>query len=90
MEDVFGRKLGDPYSGAITFPGEPPPAGEARFLDYGHVMLESQFPPRLLFEYKNIADSRYLLATTNNPWSEVPANAVVKNLSAGEANHKYF
>ena len=90
VEDVFGRKLGEPYSGAITFPGEPPPAGEARFLDYGHVMLESQFPPRLLFEYKNIADSRYLLATTNNPWSEVPANAVVKNLSAGEANHKYF
>jgi len=70
VEDVFGRKLGEPYSASIVMPNEPPPQGEVNFLDYRrYVMLEAQFPPRYLFEYQNItANSRYFLTKVENPW----------------------
>ena len=70
VEDVFGRKLGEPYSANIVMPNEPPPQGEVSFLDYRrYVMLEAQFPARYLFEYKNItANSQYFLAKIENPW----------------------
>jgi uncharacterized protein YfaS (alpha-2-macroglobulin family) len=91
VEDVYGRRLEKPAVLSITVPDEPPPVGRARFLDYGHAMLEAQFPPRFLFEYANIArDSWYLAGPAKNPWAE-PSGAVVRHtLSPGKPNVKYF
>jgi hypothetical protein len=64
--------------------------GSARFLDWGHAILEAQFDPRLLFEYKNIApDSRYNVTGTKNPWATVITDNVV-NLKPGKVNDRYF
>jgi hypothetical protein len=91
VEDVYGRTLGAAWAGSVTLPNEPPPYGEARFLDYGHTMLEAQFPPRFLFEYTNITEnSSYLLAANNNPWNKSLNNSTRINLTPGKINNKYF
>ncbi|GHV87407.1 hypothetical protein AGMMS50255_7030 [Spirochaetia bacterium] len=91
VEDVYGRKLGEPYTCDITVPDEPPPVGSASFLDRGQKILEAQFEPRFLFEYKNIAEgSTYTLATTINPWSAVPGSNTVVDMVPGKANNRYF
>jgi uncharacterized protein YfaS (alpha-2-macroglobulin family) len=91
LEDVYGRKLGAPYSCEITLPEEPPPEGEVRFLGWRHHMLEAQFPPRFLFEYRNIApDSWYLLAKSKNPWADVPGDFTRRALEPGTPNNRYF
>ena len=90
VEDVFGRKLNEQYSCDIVVPDEPPPEGEARFLDYGHAMLEAQFPPRFLFEYKNIApNSFYRIAASLNPWMN-PTESRRVDLLPGSVNARYF
>jgi len=101
VEDIFGRKLIEPYSAVIVMPDEPPPQGEVKFLDYRrHTMLEAQYSGRYLFEYLNVtANSSYKLAAINNPvipsadnnywrlhWEKVPA---VK-INPGSANTRYF
>ena len=89
--DVYGRTLTEPYSFDIVVPPEPPPEGEANFLDYGHAMLEAQFPPRFLFEYKNIASpSWYSLASSPNPWIKNPEGAKTVELIPGKPNSRYF
>ena len=89
--DVYGRTLSQPYSFDIVVPPEPPPEGEANFLDYGHAMLEAQFPPRFLFEYKNIAvGSWYSLASSPNPWLKNPEKTTRIELVPGKANSKFF
>ncbi|MCL1959422.1 MAG: alpha-2-macroglobulin [Spirochaetes bacterium] len=92
IEDVFGRKLSEPYSCNIVVPDEPLPQGEVIFLDYRkHVMLEAQFPPLYLFEYKNItANSSYMLQAKQNPWSKNWDNASYINLTPGKANTRQF
>jgi uncharacterized protein YfaS (alpha-2-macroglobulin family) len=91
VEDVYGRKLSAPYSCDIVVPKEPPPRGEANYLGYGVAMLEAQFPPRFLFEYKNIAaDSSYSLTASKNPWSAMPSNTPRINMTPGKINEKYF
>ncbi|MDR0878182.1 MAG: hypothetical protein LBN21_09025, partial [Treponema sp.] len=91
IEDVYGRKLSEVYTCDITVPDEPPPVGSASFLDYGQSMLEAQFPPRFLFEYKNIAeDSSYVLAATKNPWSALPAGSRRIDMVPGKVNDRYF
>ncbi|MDR2717887.1 MAG: alpha-2-macroglobulin [Treponema sp.] len=91
VKDVYGRTLGKAWSGDVEMPDEPPPYGNAQFLDYGHAMLEAQFPPRLLFEYTNIAaNSSYLLVGTNNPWSTYLSDSARVNLTPGQTNFKYF
>ena len=90
-EDIYGRALSEPYSFDIVVPAEPPPEGEANFLDYGQAMLEAQFPPRFLFEYKNIAEgSWYSLAKTLNPWAGNPEDTSRFDLEPGKANARYF
>jgi len=92
VEDVFGRRLSEPYSANIVMPNEPPPQGTVNFLDYRRqVMLEAQFPPRYLFEYSNItANSQYLLSARNNPWSSDWDDASRFLLTPGAANTRYF
>ncbi|MDR1837903.1 MAG: hypothetical protein LBQ89_09640, partial [Treponema sp.] len=92
VEDVFGRKLSEPYSANIVMPAEPPPQGQVNFPDYRrYVMLEAQFPPRYLFEYRNITEySRYLLSAKNNPWNTNWDNASLFELLPGTANTRYF
>jgi uncharacterized protein YfaS (alpha-2-macroglobulin family) len=91
VEDRYGRGLEKPAALTITVPDEPPPEGAVRFLDYGHAMLEAQFPPRFLFEYTNIApDSWYLVASTKNPWAALPDTAPRRFLTPGKTNSSYF
>jgi uncharacterized protein YfaS (alpha-2-macroglobulin family) len=93
LEDVYGRSLEKPAVLAIAVPDEPPPVGSARFLDYGHAMLEAQFPPRFLFEYANIdrdRESWYRIAGTKNPWAKFPDSLAGHVLSPGEPNFKRF
>ncbi|MDR0313515.1 MAG: alpha-2-macroglobulin [Treponema sp.] len=90
VEDIYGRRLSAAYSGDVVVPDEPPPEGEARYLDYGHAMLEAQFPPRFLFEYKNIANnSWYQITGTRNPWAAV-SNIPSITLTPGRTNARYF
>ena len=91
VEDIYGRNLSQAFSCDIVVPDEPPPVGEANFLDYGHAMLEAQFPPRFLFEYKNIVpDSWYILAKSNNPWKKKYPEASSISVSPGKTNARYF
>jgi uncharacterized protein YfaS (alpha-2-macroglobulin family) len=92
VEDVYGRPLEKPAVLSITVPEEPPPVGSARFLHYGHAMLEAQFPPRLLFEYSNIAPDReswYRIGGSKNPWAK-PGARTGHTLVPGKPNVKYF
>jgi uncharacterized protein YfaS (alpha-2-macroglobulin family) len=91
LRDVYGRHLGKSYERALTSRPEPPPIGSVNFLDWGNSMLEAQFEPRFLFEYKNIADSSfYRLEQKNNPYSnEAPKTTTVK-LQGFEKNYTYF
>ncbi|MDR1445257.1 MAG: hypothetical protein LBI90_00025, partial [Treponema sp.] len=73
MEDIYGRKLAWDFTAEIKVPDEPPPVGEVRFLTWNgsHRMLEAQFKPRFLFEYRNIAPGGwYELGAQNNPFSQ--------------------
>jgi uncharacterized protein YfaS (alpha-2-macroglobulin family) len=92
-EDVYGRKLPSPHSGVVQVPPPPQPRGDVTFLNYhdSHEMLEAQFDPRYLFEYKNIApNSWYEAASQNNPYSSVLMNPRRVNLVPGELNTRYF
>jgi len=91
IEDVYGRTLGKAWSADIVVPNEPPPQGEAQFLDSGHAMLEAQFPPRFLFEYKNIdTNSSYLLVKSDNPWNKSLDESSRIYMTPGKVNNKYF
>ncbi|MDR1445599.1 MAG: alpha-2-macroglobulin, partial [Treponema sp.] len=53
-------------------------------------MLEAQFKPRFLFEYRNIAPGGwYELGAQNNPFSQA-AEPARFYLNPGEKNHRYF
>ncbi len=89
VTDVFGRRLSAPFSGAVRIPDEPPPEGAAAFIDSGYRMLEAQFHPRMLFEYKNIREgSWFSLGSTKNPFRN--DNPVKTELDPGEKNTRYF
>ncbi|MDR0998555.1 MAG: hypothetical protein LBL70_05760, partial [Treponema sp.] len=92
VEDVYGRKLEAPYACMITVPDEPPPEGEVRFLGWWNNMLEAQFSPRFLFEYRNIApESWYILAKSKNPWADVSEGDITRiELEPGKPNNRYF
>jgi uncharacterized protein YfaS (alpha-2-macroglobulin family) len=91
-EDMYGRKLTRPYTAEIRVPDEPPPVGEVRFLTWNgsHRMLEAQFKPRFLFEYRNIAPGGwYELGKQDNPFSRA-AEPLRFYLKPGEKNYRYF
>ncbi|MDR2841744.1 MAG: hypothetical protein LBV52_00910, partial [Spirochaetaceae bacterium] len=95
IKDVFGRNLARTYSKNITMPGEPAPEGNADFLASGNAMLESQFPPRFLFEYKNILPknimtSSYTLDARNNPFGDKSTKSKTIILPDSEKNYRYF
>ncbi|MDR1232449.1 MAG: hypothetical protein LBK61_13735, partial [Spirochaetaceae bacterium] len=93
IKDMYGRELGRQASNTITVPDEPPPEGHVAYLNRGDdvVMLESQFPPRYLFEYTNIESGHYTLATIGNPFSDSEsAESKTFPLEKGTANAKYF
>jgi uncharacterized protein YfaS (alpha-2-macroglobulin family) len=91
VEDVYGRRLEKRHETEITMPPEPLPVGSAVFLDRGDSMLEAQFEPRLLFEYKNIAEkSFYTLEQKNNPWSPFSVKTDTVYLENFDKNFRYF
>ncbi|MDR2489929.1 MAG: hypothetical protein LBD20_00835, partial [Spirochaetaceae bacterium] len=93
VKDRYGRLLDGEYSQQITVPEEPPPSGSVRFLNEWDSMaiLEAQFPPRYLFEYKNIAkDSWYSISKMSNPFSKQAADTKFVELETGKKNAKYF
>ncbi|MDR3355955.1 MAG: alpha-2-macroglobulin [Spirochaetaceae bacterium] len=91
IEDVYGRHLEKRYETEITMPPEPLPVGSAVFLDWGDSMLEAQFEPRLLFEYRNIAEkSFYTLEQKNNPWSPSSVKTDTVYLERFDKNFRYL
>ncbi|MCL2293753.1 MAG: alpha-2-macroglobulin, partial [Spirochaetes bacterium] len=106
IEDVFGRNLSAAWAGNVQMPTEPPPIGYARFLHSHstHAMLEAQFPPRFLFEYRNIAPNSWYSLTSNlnhfrtrpRPWDRGgawladPPGAARFYLTPGTVNARYF
>jgi uncharacterized protein YfaS (alpha-2-macroglobulin family) len=92
VKDRYGRTLGAERAETITVPDEPPPQGNAVFLNrYNNVvMLESQFPPRYLFEYTNIESGNYTLSTIGNPFAGLSGDPKTFSLDAGKTNAKYF
>lgn len=71
IKDVYGRLYNEAIGPeTITVP----PAGSfAQFKDYGFVMLESKFPPKLVFAYQNILPkSSYVVeALAGKQWRPV-------------------
>ncbi|MDR1362850.1 MAG: alpha-2-macroglobulin, partial [Spirochaetaceae bacterium] len=91
LRDISGRPLDKNYDIAFTSQPEPPPAGSVNFLDGGGRMLEAQFEPRFLFEYRNIAkDSFYQLEQKNNPYSDEAQKTDTIKLNGFEKNYTYF
>ncbi|MCL2809183.1 MAG: alpha-2-macroglobulin [Treponema sp.] len=97
VEDIYGRRLGTPYTCEIVVPPAPPPVGSLNFPEYRYnVMLEAQFPPRFIFEYQNIAaNSTYQLGSDSNPFltrqqNRSWNNTTTFNLEPGEVNTKFF
>lgn len=71
IKDVYGR-LYNEVIGPETI--TVPPAGSfAQFKDYGFVMLESKFPPKLVFAYQNILPkSGYVVESlSGKQWRQV-------------------
>lgn len=71
IKDVYGRLYGEVVGPEkITVPAA---ASFAQFKDYGFVMLESKFPPKLVFAYQNILPkSSYVVeALTGRQWRQV-------------------
>jgi uncharacterized protein YfaS (alpha-2-macroglobulin family) len=93
IEDVYGRKTAAPYITEITVPGQPPPNGQVAFLSWGYdnqKMLESQFDPRYLFEYRNVTGkSWYTLGSKSNPFSVITDNTRRFTLNT-ETNRRWF
>ncbi|MCR5723882.1 MAG: alpha-2-macroglobulin [Treponema sp.] len=67
VKDVYARPLNtgkkdSPLRISVDVPG---PASSVHFTDRGVKMLEKQFPHKMVFEYQNIDDGAYLLASLN-------------------------
>ncbi|MDR0410014.1 MAG: hypothetical protein LBH18_06430, partial [Spirochaetaceae bacterium] len=91
LTDIYGRRLDKNYEAALTSRPEPLPSGSVNFLDWGFNMLEAQFEPRFLFEYKNIAEgSFYKIEQRNNPYSDTALKTGTVELTGFKKNHTYF
>lgn len=51
VTDIYGRKLGTPYTTEVFVPAA---ASVANFKDYGFKMLEAQFEPKIAFAHQNV------------------------------------
>jgi len=61
LADAYGQKLAEKYSTQITVPSA---ASFVYFKDNGFKMLESQFAPKLVFEFQNIIKDKSLYEIT--------------------------
>ncbi|GHV85106.1 hypothetical protein AGMMS50230_07140 [Spirochaetia bacterium] len=93
VEDIYGRKLENPYTTEIMVPPAPPPNGDVTFLNWSYdnqKMLESQFDPRYLFEYRNVTgNSWYTLSSVKNPFNRSEENTRRFTLNT-ETNQRWF
>jgi uncharacterized protein YfaS (alpha-2-macroglobulin family) len=93
VEDVYNRKLEQPYTAEIKVPAAPPPTGSVTFLNEYYEdqkMMEAQFDPRLLFEYRNVtARSWYTLSAKSNPFNAITSNTRRYTLNT-EPNRRWF
>lgn len=67
LKDIFGQPL---TQGAQTYSFKTPPdSAYAHFLTSGSVMLEAQYPHKVLFEHQNLTEGAYDIQTVENPLS---------------------
>ncbi|MBP7479604.1 MAG: hypothetical protein KA785_04085 [Spirochaetaceae bacterium] len=74
ITDVYGRSLDDAVSVSVHVPAAESYAG---FKNYGFALLESQFHPKLAFEYQNILPGSYYMI--NDTMTEYDEAAIPKN-----------
>ncbi len=70
LKDIYGRSLGTDLEEKIKV-GKA--ASYAYFPNTGTKMLESEFPPKIIFEYQNISSGRWKIGTIYDPY---PYNGV--------------
>lgn len=67
LKDIFGQSITS-GTGVYSF-STPPDTSYVHFLTSGSVMLEAQYPHKLLFEHQNLTEGSYAVETVENPLS---------------------
>lgn len=92
LKDIFGQTI---TQGAQTYAfSTPPDAAYAHFLTSGSVMLEAQYPHKILFEHQNITEGEYTVETVENPLSYYIrgdiSNETTDDVDPGKRNLRQF
>ena len=88
LSDVYGRPLG---SAQIVEVEVPAAASYAYFPNTGPRMLESQFPPRIIWEYQNIFDGDWKVDSIDDPYSSFAASELRPyDFSGAQSNVKQY
>ncbi len=70
LQDIYGRSLGVTQVVKVDVP---PAASYAYFPNTGTRMLESKFPPKIIYEYQNIKSGVWKAGSIEDPYSSFPA-----------------
>ncbi|WP_455383490.1 alpha-2-macroglobulin family protein [Salinispira pacifica] len=88
LKDVYGRELGVTQVVKIEVP---PAASYAYFPNTGTRMLESQFAPKIIFEYQNITSGVWKVDSIENPYKSFsPAELEPYDFSGLKPNVKHY
>ena len=69
LKDIYGRELGG--TGKVTI--ETGPATSYYYMPHqGYRFLESQFDPRVVFEYQNLEEGKWKAESTDDPYTPLP------------------
>ena len=89
LKDIYGRELG--MSETVTI--EVGPASSYYYIPHGgYRFLESQFDPRVVFEYQNLKSGKWGIETADNPYLALPESRLTRDfdLSGQVRNRREF
>jgi uncharacterized protein YfaS (alpha-2-macroglobulin family) len=88
LEDVYGRPLGVTEIVEVEVPAA---ASYSYFPNTGSRMLESQFPPRVIWEHQNITDGVWKVDRIDDPYTSFAAAELGPyDFSGSEPNIKHY
>ncbi|MEW5817903.1 MAG: MG2 domain-containing protein, partial [Spirochaetota bacterium] len=88
IKDIYGRPMGKSVSVKVKVP---PASSYAYFPNTGSRMLEAQFPPRIIYEYRNIFDGVWKAGKIEDPYAAFKEEDLAPyDFSALKKNLRHF